>query len=221
EVSFSGFGLRTGLDGELALRLIPGRPPQGRGLITLESGRFQAYGQNLVIDNGTLLFTGDLEDPALNVEATRDFDTVRVGIRLSGTGRAPVSNIFSEPAMAEADALSYLVIGRPLAEATAAEGRSIQNSALLLGAARATAITDQIGRSVGLDELRLDTRNVDTGAIMAGKRIGPDLYIRYSYGLFSRLGALLLRYRLNNRISLEARSGEDQSLDLIYTRESN
>ncbi|NNF61149.1 MAG: hypothetical protein HKN06_07450, partial [Gammaproteobacteria bacterium] len=42
EVSFSGFGLRTGLDGELALRLIPGRPPQGRGLITLESGRFQA-----------------------------------------------------------------------------------------------------------------------------------------------------------------------------------
>ncbi|NNM19928.1 MAG: hypothetical protein HKO55_01470, partial [Gammaproteobacteria bacterium] len=218
---FSGFGLRTGLDGELALRLIPGRPPQGRGLITLESGRFQAYGQNLVIDNGTLLFTGNLEDPTLDVEAVREFDDVKVGIRLSGTGREPVSNIFSQPVMAESDALSYLVIGRPLADATAAEGRSIQNSALLLGAARAAGITNQVGQRVGLDELQLDTNNVDTGAIMAGKQIRPDLYIRYSYGLFSRLGALLLRYRLNNRISLEARSGEDQSLDLIYTRESN
>ncbi|MDH3588402.1 MAG: hypothetical protein OEQ74_03240, partial [Gammaproteobacteria bacterium] len=59
----------------------------------------------------------------------------------------------------------------------------------------------------------------DTGAIMAGKQIHPSLHVRYSYGLFNRIGALLLRYRLNNLFSLEARSAEDQSIDVVYTHE--
>jgi translocation and assembly module TamB len=144
---------------------------------------------------------------------------VTVGVRVRGSGRDPQASIFSQPAMGEADALSYLVIGRPMAQASTAEGANLRNSAVALGLKQAMPITDQLGQAVGLDELGLDPDSVDTGAVMAGKQITSDLYVRYSYGLFSRLGALLLRYRLNNRLSLEARSSEDQSLDLIYTRE--
>lgn len=219
EVRFSGFGLRTQLAGRLALTSAPRRPLEGRGVVDITSGRFQAYGQNLEIQDGTLLFAGPLDDPTLDVTAVRRVDGTTVGVRVRGTGQAPVASIFSEPAMSEADALSYLVIGRPLAEATSAQGTNVTNAAVALGLQQAMPITDQLGQAVGLDELGLDPDNVDTGSVMAGKQITPDLYVRYSYGLFNRLGAMLLRYRLNSRLSLEARSAQDQSMDLIYTRE--
>jgi translocation and assembly module TamB len=219
EVRFTGFGLRTQLGGRLALTSAPRRPLEGRGVVDITSGRFQAYGQNLEIQDGTLLFAGPLDDPTLDVTAVRRVDGTTVGVRVRGTGQAPVASIFSEPAMSEADALSYLVIGRPLAEATSAQGTNVTNAAVALGLQQAMPITDQLSQAVGLDELGLDPDNVDTGSVMAGKRITPDLYVRYSYGLFNRLGAVLLRYRLNSRLSLEARSAQDQSMDIIYTRE--
>lgn len=218
EVRFSGFGLRTDLDGQLALSSEPQRPMEGQGVVNISDGRFQAYGQNLEIENGTLLFDGPLDDPSLDVTAIRRVDGVKVGVRVRGSGRAPQAAIFSDPAMSEGNALSYLVIGRPLAQATSSDGASLKNSAVAMGLKQALPITDQFGEAVGLDELGLDPDNTDTGSVMAGKQITPDLYVRYSYGLFSRLGALLLRYQLNSRLSLEARSSEDQSMDLIYTR---
>ena len=220
DVRFSGFGLRTELTGQMDLRLAPGRDPRGRGLISIESGRFEAYGQDLTIEEGgTLLFTGPLDDPTLDVRAVRPGSDVKVGVHLRGTGQAPEATVFSQPAMSEANALAYLLLGRPLSDASSAEGDTLKKSAVALGLKRAVPVTDQIGRAVGLDELGFDADEADTGAIMAGKQLTPDLYVRYSYGLFSRLGALLVRYRLSSKLGLEARTAEDQSLDLIYTRE--
>ncbi|NNF67449.1 MAG: hypothetical protein HKM98_08065, partial [Gammaproteobacteria bacterium] len=217
-VSFSGFGLSASLAGQIALRVPPDRPATGRGVVKIKSGKFQAYGQDLSIENGRLIFSGALDDPTLDVEANRKIADVTVGVRIAGTGQSPEATIYSVPSMPEAEALSYLVIGRPLASATDAEGEQLKNSAILLGLKQALPIADQIGRAVGLDELGLDTSSTDTGAIMAGKQVGSDLYVRYSFGLFDRIGALLLRYRVNRNVSLEARSAEDQSLDVIYSR---
>ncbi len=222
EVRFAGFGLETGLSGQLELVSEPGRPMEGRGTVELVDGKFQAYGRRLNIESGSLLFTGALDDPVLDVQATRRIEDVTVGVRLGGTAQSPVSSVYSEPSMSDSDTLSYLIVGRPLSAATRAEGNQVRESALLLGLSQASMVTDQIGRSVGLDELRLAAGStVDTGAIMAGKQVSNDLYVRYSYGLFNRIGSLMLRYRLNSRISLEARAAEDQSIDVIYSRETH
>jgi hypothetical protein len=39
--------------------------------------------------------------------------------------------------------------------------------------------------------------------------------------LFNRIGGLLVRFRFNDRLSLETRSGDDKSMDLLYTVEKN
>jgi translocation and assembly module TamB len=54
---------------------------------------------------------------------------------------------------------------------------------------------------------------------VAGKQINDRLYARYAYGVFSRLGMVILRYRLSERVSLEAGAGENQSIDILYTVE--
>ena len=59
----------------------------------------------------------------------------------------------------------------------------------------------------------------DATALVAGKQFNSRLYARYAYGVFSRLGMILIRYRLTERLSLEAGAGETQSIDIVYSVE--
>ena len=61
----------------------------------------------------------------------------------------------------------------------------------------------------------------DPGALMAGKYLSPKVYIRYSYGLFNRIGGLLLRFKVSDKVSIETRSGDQESMDVIYNIEKD
>jgi translocation and assembly module TamB len=67
----------------------------------------------------------------------------------------------------------------------------------------------------------VQTTTADAGELQAGKYLSPRLYIRYSYGLFNRIGGLLLRFKVNDRLSIETQSGDQQSMDLLYTVEKD
>ncbi len=121
--------------------------------------------------------------------------------------------------MAEADALSYLVVGRPLNQATEAEGGDLTGAAVALGLKQASRLVEQIGQSLGLDQLSLTGDGGETTALVAGKQVNKRLYARYAYSAFSRLGTLLLRYRLSERVVLEAGTGDSQSIDILYSVE--
>jgi len=53
-------------------------------------------------------------------------------------------------------------------------------------------------------------------AIVAGKRINKDLYVRYSYNALSAIGALIIRYHLTDRWRLDATNDASSSMDLLY-----
>ena len=97
--------------------------------------------------------------------------------------------------------------------------RDSSNSAYALGLRQAALITNQIGQTVGLDELSVEGNNQNTTELVAGKQISPELYARYQYGVFSRVGKFLLRYDLTDSISIEVGAGEQQSMDILYTIE--
>lgn len=222
-VHVAAFGLNTRLEGALVVRKNPDRDLTLEGTVRLVDGEFEAYGQRLKIEEGTLTFTGPPDDPIVDVRATRrieDFEsTIVAGIHLTGRAKQVTSTVYAEPAMSEADALSYLMIGRPLSEATTAEGDMLSNAAVGLGLRRAARITQQIGQSLGLDELTIIGDGGDATALVAGKQFNDRLYARYVYGVFSRLGMIMIRYRLSQRLSLEAGAGEAQSIDVLYTVE--
>ena len=222
-VHVSAFGLDTRLEGELVVRKDPDQEVTARGTVRLVEGEFVAYGQRLSIETGTLTFTGPLDDPIIDVRATRTIQgleqNIVAGIHLTGRAQSINSTVYSDPAMGEADALSYLMIGRPLAQASDTEGNELSNAAVGLGLRQAARITQQIGQSLGLDELTIVGSGGDATALVAGKQLNSRLYARYSYGVFSRLGMILVRYKLSNRLSLEAGAGESQSIDLLYSVE--
>ena len=219
-VHVRAFGLDTRLEGDLRFKASKKREPRAEGELELVDGVFSAYGQELRIEHGTMTFTGPLDDPIINIRAVREVNgpdgTVIAGLELRGRAQNVSSSVFSRPAMSEADALSYLVIGRPLEEATVADGSMLSGTAYALGLTQAALITNQVGQNLGLDQLSVAGSNQSTTSLVAGKQVNSRLYVRYAYGVFTEIGNLLLRYRLSERLTIEAGTGESQSMDLLY-----
>jgi translocation and assembly module TamB len=220
-VQYLGLNLDTMVSGQLRLRRDETRATMATGSLML-AGTYSAYGQTLQLERGQLLFNGPLDDPALDVRAVRTIEEIRAGVELAGTVRAPRTRVFSDPVMSEADALSYLLLGRPVTgTGDDEETATLQTAALAMGLQQALPVVQRIGQSLGLDEFTVQSTDTDAGALMAGKYLSPRVFIRYSYGLFNRIGGLLLRFRVNERLSIETRSGDQKSMDLLYTVEKD
>src|SRR5690606_35876670 len=106
-----GRGLDTRLAGELHITA-PGGQLALFGTVRTVAGTYDAYGQKLAIDRGNLLFNGPVENPRLDIEATRRNTDIRVGVAVTGTALDPRIRLFSDPEMSEMDKLSWLVLGR-------------------------------------------------------------------------------------------------------------
>lgn len=222
DVSFVGAGLDADLTGQLGLQYRSGENAVGSGAVFV-GGQYNGFGRSFDLERGRLLFTGPVDDPGLDVLAVREIagtsPPVTVGVQLGGTVKAPTTRLYSEPAMADADVLSYLVIGRPLSESREENTEALQAAAISLGLTQAVPQIQHFGESIGLDELSVRTSEANTGELMAGKQLSSRVYARYTYGLFNRVGGLLLRFRLTDNLDLEARTGDYQAMDLLYTIE--
>lgn len=224
DVRFEGLGLRSDVTGAIALyQNLPDEPfaVTGDGVLQLENGKFEALGQVLDIERGSLRFAGLVTDPGIDVKASREIiyegRTVTAGVVLSGRLSRIETKVYSEPSMGEMDALSYLTTGRPLADASAGDRFSVANAALTLGMRGAMPIAQQIGDAIRVDELGVEGAGGENTAVYVGERFGDDLYVRYSYGIFDQVGTIRATYRIGRRLSIEGSSGESQALDLIYS----
>ena len=216
-VSLSGFGLTTGLEGSVRIAGRSDTTYTSSGRLVLREGRYSAYGQELNIDSGELLFSGPLDNPTLNVRASRTAsDGTVAGIHLTGTPKQPRSEVYSEPATSDVEALSYLLTGRPLSNATGDEGDTLNQAAFALGLTSAGSVVSRIRNELGLETLGVQG-SADSRQFFAGKRFGSRLFVEYAYGIVDNLGTLLLRYQLNRRLVVESRSGTVRTVDVVYS----
>lgn len=216
DVRLKAFGLNTGLGGSMQLRGGSAQAWRGFGRVELTDGIYKAYGQELTIERGLLIFNGPLDSPQLDVRAIREVDAITAGIHLTGTPTDLRSSVYSDPPLRDAEALSYLLTGRPLSSATASgEGDLLGNAAFALGLSGAGLVASRVRSQLGLDSLSIEG-GADDGRIIAGKRLNSRLLVEYGYGLVDRLGSLLLRYQLNERVVIESRTGASSNVDIVY-----
>ena len=218
DVRLSAFGLNARLGGDLKVS----QDKNGLGLngqINIPSGRFHAYGQDLVVRKGQLQFSGPPSQPYINMEAIRNpdatEDNVTAGIRVTGLANAPKVEVFSDPTMSQQEALSYLLRGEGLG--SDGDSNALTSALVGLGVAQSGQVMGKIGETFGVSNLSLDTAGVgDSQQVQVSGYVLPGLQVKYGVGLFDSLATLTLRYRLMPRLYLEAVSGVDQALDLLY-----
>ena len=218
-VTFKGFGLKTGLTGAVDARVV-GTDTRVDGKIALRDAAYKAYGQDLTVEHGRLLFAGPPDKPDLDLRAVRVSrdGSVRAYLAMSGPLAKPRPRIYTEPAKPDSEALSYLLTGSGLDQASSGEGVDMAAAALSLGLSRSEPMLQDLSDRFGIDELRIDTGDagIEETALVVGKYLNPDLYLGYSQGLFDPVGAVLLRLRLSERVEVESKSGIEQSVDLFY-----
>ncbi|MGD1984271.1 MAG: translocation/assembly module TamB domain-containing protein, partial [Chromatiaceae bacterium] len=131
EVSFEGFGLSTRLTGDIDAA-VTDQGPRTDGKIQLRDGRYKAYGQDLDIERGELLFAGPADNPDVDLRAARvsTDGSVTAYLALSGTLRSPSLRVYTQPAKSDAEALAYLLTGRGLNRASRDQQVDIASAAL-------------------------------------------------------------------------------------------
>ena len=204
EVKLEAFGLTASLYGGIRVNTQPALV--GYGDLQILNGRYNAYGQQLIIQTGEVQFNGPIDQPLLLVEAIRDpaktDDDVIAGIRIDGAADSPSINLFSEPAMDQQGVLSYLLTG-----SGPNSGTQDPNYAALLvgfGLSNTKTLTGQVGSALGIDDFSLSTNedllsvrgqinerlsveyNVDVGlsnndanSTLRRRQLPPDLAVKY------------------------------------------
>lgn len=152
EVTVNVKGLKGFLDGTLHTKQLQEGSMNAYGELSVRKGTYKAYGQDLIIKQGQLIFTGGpINNPGINVRAAKkisvspttfssssqllDFnstdqqninygETMTLGVEVTGRLTQPKIQLFSEPAtLSQADILSMLVLGRPANKATKVGGQ--------------------------------------------------------------------------------------------------
>jgi translocation and assembly module TamB len=208
DVNLVGYGLTSKVEGQLIVHEMPEEETKANGEVRV-SGKYKAYGQDLTIEQGRLLYAGQaITDPQINLIATRTVETVTAKLIVTGTANKPLLEVTSDPPLPQTQALSYLVAGKPLNEVGSGEGDMVQSAARSLGGAAGNLIAKGLGKRLGIDQIGIeDTPEAGGSAFTVGQYLSPRLYLSYGVGLFEPGQVVTLRYRINNKVSLEAVQG--------------
>jgi translocation and assembly module TamB len=219
-----GSGLKARLQGTLQVRSTPEQPvPRLLGEVRTTSGSYRAYGVNLTLETGLLRFAGPYDNPTLDILAIRPNTTQRVGVQVTGTALAPILRLYAEPELPDTEKLSWLVLGRSAA-GPGGEAAILQQAAMSLLGRPGNKMDGGIAGALGLDEVSYRSGGVasdgtvTSAAVSVGKRLSSKLYVVYGQSLTSSVGTVSILYELSKRLTMRAKAGEDNALELVFTQ---
>ena len=216
-VRFEGFGLRAGLSGELNIQLEVSGASRTYGELSVRDGVYNAYSTELELEQGKLLFFGAYDNPALDIRAVRKMDQITAGVQMNGTLKNINSQLYSSPALPDNDIIAVLITGKPFSQVGEQDSSALLGAVASLGLDRSQGLTNQIRDQLGLDTLAVEnTSDINNSMLTIGKYLSPSLFVRYGVGLFDQQSTVALDYKLTETITLQAESGDSQSLDLTY-----
>ena len=224
KVELIGFGLQSTVQGRLDVRESPGQPTLGSAKCGSRANT-RRYGQDLTIQRGQLLYAWTpLQNPRLNIEATRTIETestetVTAGLRIRGNAQSPELTVFSEPAMGQSNALSYLVAGKPIDQIGSGDSEAgamqtaARRSAPPAGAAREESRQATRRRRARSQRRRDDRRRRSDRRSISLAAPVPQLRRRPL-----RAGDVItLRYKLSEALALKTQRGpEDTRAGIEY-----
>ena len=202
-----------------------------KGQVSVEKGRYRGYGIDLAIDRGRIIFSNVPVDlGALDILAVRkirtpkEFNDIRAGVTITGTIRTPQVKLYSEPAMSEADIISYTLFGKPMGKGdkTAQAAYILRAAGMLLSKDEAGSLQDQVGKVLGIDTIEIETveGKKDTLAdsvVTVGKYLSPELYVAFGRSLFSGENVITTRYSFMKNWHIEGiKKGVDTGADIYY-----
>ena len=222
QVKLNALDLKAELSGALTVQ-IDTQSTRVYGIVEVLKGEYKAYSQVLQIRKGDMIFSGQPDVPAFDIEAIRNplntKDQVIAGIRVTGNAIKPSVELFSEPTMEQARQLSYLISGADSfgASEDSDSNKTLVNALVSFGVGRSENGIGSLGQKLGVKDLNLQTagQGSDTQVQLSGQ-LAEGVKITYGVGVFDSVSELSVHYQLRPQLYLEAVSGVNNTLDLYY-----
>ncbi len=237
-----GAGLEARLAGAVNLS---GRPSQLRaeGSVRTVDGVYAGYGQRLQIERGIVTFQGPGRQPGTQ-RAGGARRTAGRSRRRDQRDRAAAVSCACIPTRRcrTPRKLNWLVLGRPPGASDGNDRALLSAAASALFAGQADSASTSLMRTLGIDQItlqpgqssasllpretvagRLRSSGLATSSSAAadflavGKRINDDLYLSFEQALSGAEYFVALNYRLTRQLSLIARAGSTNALDVVYS----
>lgn len=220
KVKLKALGFQGRLTGDLRVSGNTSDILLANGEIKIREGSYLAYGRLLKVDDGSIRYAGGaIDNPELDIKAVRVGTDYKAGLHIEGYASAPQANLFAEPDMSHDNILSYILLGKPVEQASATDAALLASAASGLGLQNGAMISDQIASTFGLDEFAVKGDSAENAALQIGKYLSPKLYLSYGIGVFESVSTVELRYQLSKIWALKAESGTESGVDLLYTYE--
>ena len=212
-------GLDSYINGNLLIKKRREKDLTINGELNFVDGSYRSLGQQLVLQKSRVIFQGAPEAPYLKIEAIRDpkkiQDGVIAGVRVTGEPDELELVIFSEPAMSQQEALSYLTRGQSIDGSS--DSSTMANMLIDLAAGQSNGLMSSIGEEVGIKDLSLSSSGTgDEQSVGIRGEIAPGIEISYGVGVFDNFSIFAIRYEMFERFYVEASSGIDQAIDAYY-----
>ena len=215
--------------GNVRMRALERRPPTVLGNIRATRGTYAAYGQKLRIERGVLNFTGAYDNPGLNILAVRKRPegtaltetNVEAGVEVRGSALSPTAKLVSTPNVPDSEKLSWLVLGHG-ADGGSQAGLLSSAAGALFGGSGSGSLQSKVANTLGLDEIGLTQASgaatgLEATVVTVGKRLSRRAYLSFEQGVGTASSLVKLRYKLNERISLQFQTGANSAFDVLYT----
>jgi translocation and assembly module TamB len=220
-VTVNTHGLSGRLSGSIHVTSDDSGINHGSGELNVEEGKYLAYGRNLDIQHGRLLFSnGLLGDPGLDLRAVKKFPDITAGINVRGTLRAPRMTFFSDPEVSQSQIVSLLLAGGSLESVqnstdTAERGNAGRSDALMQGGA---ILAQQLGGRYNI-EAGVEQDMTNETSLVLGRYLSPRLYVSYGVGLAEAINTIKMRYTIGDHWTVKTEAGTQRSADLVFTIE--
>ncbi|MCF8079645.1 MAG: translocation/assembly module TamB domain-containing protein [Desulfobacterales bacterium] len=218
-----GQGLNAEIGGEIRLQKEPGGPFILTGSLSTLRGFYVFQGKRFAINEGTVTFIGLKEpNPNLDIEAETRIQDVQIFIRISGTARNIRLTLDSDPAMDQAEIISYIVFGKSAEDMKTGEAISAEEAAVKMAGQLTTSQLNEIfGDAFIVDTFYIDPGGGDLGqgTISMGKYVTSELFVSYRQSFdIEQLHQLEVTYELTPNLDLETLIGDDKGygVDLFW-----
>ncbi|HEY5366140.1 MAG TPA: translocation/assembly module TamB domain-containing protein, partial [Casimicrobiaceae bacterium] len=226
-MTFSGEGLEATLGGRVHVTTASDGTLDGQGTIRALRGTYYAFGQQLTIDRGRLIFNGPLDNPALDIVALRKNLAVEAGVALTGTVHVPHIQLTSNPPVSDGEKLSWLITGQAPGTGSSADAAALAAASSYLLGGNGRPIGARIAQQLGLDDISV--RAADSGpsssatpasgqVVSIGKRLSNRLTLVYEQGLTVATNALRLEYALTRTLTLRVEAGTVSGIGIFFRR---
>jgi translocation and assembly module TamB len=219
-VTLNTSGLSGRLSGSINVVTDDSGISRGTGELNVEEGTFAAYGRKLDVERGRLIFSnGLIEDPGVDLRATKKFPDITAGVNVRGTLRAPRMTFFSDPPITQSQIVSLLLAGGSLesvqsADNTTNSNNAARSNALLQGGA---IVAQQFGNKVGIEDVSVESDLNNDTSLVLGRYLSPRLYVSYGISLAEAINTVKMRYTIGDHWTIKTEAGQARSADLVYT----